>query len=77
MSTVLIIGESGTGKELFAQGIHAASGQPGPFVQVNCAAIPPELLESEFFGYADGALAGAKKGGLKGKFELAQMVPFF
>ncbi len=72
MSTVLIIGESGTGKELFAQGIHAASGQPGPFVQVNCAAIPPELLESEFFGYADGAFTGAKKGGLKGKFELAQ-----
>ena len=72
MSTVLIIGESGTGKELFAQGIHAASGQPGPFVQVNCAAVPPELLESEFFGYADGAFTGAKKGGLKGKFELAQ-----
>lgn len=72
MSTVLIIGESGTGKELFAQGIHAASGQMGPFVQVNCAAIPPELLESEFFGYADGAFTGAKKGGLKGKFELAQ-----
>lgn len=72
MSTVLIVGESGTGKELFAQGIHAASGQKGPFVQVNCAAIPPELLESEFFGYADGAFTGAKKGGMKGKFELAQ-----
>ncbi len=72
MSTVLIIGESGTGKELFAQGIHAASSQMGPFVQVNCAAIPPELLESEFFGYADGAFTGAKKGGMKGKFELAQ-----
>lgn len=72
MSTVLITGESGTGKELFAQGIHAASGQTGSFVQVNCAAIPPELLESEFFGYADGAFTGAKKGGIKGKFELAQ-----
>lgn len=72
MSTVLIIGESGTGKELFAQGIHAASKQRGPFVQVNCAAIPPELLESEFFGYGDGAFTGAKKGGMKGKFELAQ-----
>ncbi|HWI47141.1 MAG TPA: sigma 54-interacting transcriptional regulator [Rummeliibacillus sp.] len=72
MSTVLIIGESGTGKELFAQGIHAASKQRGTFVQVNCAAIPPELLESEFFGYADGAFTGAKKGGKKGKFELAQ-----
>lgn len=72
MSTVLIIGESGTGKELFAQGIHAASGQTGSFVQVNCAAVPPELLESEFFGYGDGAFTGAKKGGMKGKFELAQ-----
>ena len=72
MSTVLIIGESGTGKELFAQGIHAASSQAGMFVQVNCAAIPPDLLESEFFGYTDGAFTGAKKGGMKGKFELAQ-----
>lgn len=72
MSTVLIVGESGTGKELFAQGIHAASGQTGLFVQVNCAAIPPDLLESEFFGYADGAFTGAKKGGMKGRFELAQ-----
>ncbi|WP_052404803.1 sigma-54-dependent Fis family transcriptional regulator [Bacillus rubiinfantis] len=72
MSTVLIIGESGTGKELFAQGIHAASGQMGPFIEVNCAAMPPELLESEFFGYGDGAFTGAKKGGMKGKFELAQ-----
>ena len=72
MSTVLLIGESGTGKELFAQGIHAASRQMGPFIQVNCAAIPPELLESEFFGYAEGAFTGAKKGGMKGKFELAQ-----
>lgn len=72
MSTVLIIGESGTGKELFAQGIHASSGQKGTFVQVNCAAIPSELLESELFGYADGAFTGAQKGGIKGKFELAQ-----
>ena len=72
MSTVLIVGESGTGKELFAQGIHAASGQMGPFIQVNCAAIPLDLLESEFFGYAEGAFTGAKKGGMKGKFELAQ-----
>ncbi|WP_084783267.1 sigma-54-dependent Fis family transcriptional regulator [Bacillus dakarensis] len=72
MSTVLIIGESGTGKELFAQGIHASSGQKGTFVQVNCAAIPSELLESELFGYADGAFTGAQKGGVKGKFELAQ-----
>ncbi len=72
MSTVLIVGESGTGKELFAQGIHAASGQMGPFIQVNCAAIPLDLLESEFFGYEEGSFTGAKKGGMKGKFELSQ-----
>ncbi|WP_249336740.1 sigma-54-dependent Fis family transcriptional regulator [Sporosarcina sp. Marseille-Q4063] len=72
MSTVLITGESGTGKELFAQGIHAASSQMGPFIEVNCAAIPHELLESEFFGYSGGAFTGAKTGGMKGKFELAQ-----
>lgn len=72
MSTVLITGESGTGKELFAHGIHAASGRSGSFIQVNCAAIPHELLESELFGYGDGAFTGAKKGGMKGKFELAQ-----
>lgn len=55
------LSESGTGKELFTQGIHAASSQNGTFVQVNCAAIPPELLESELFGYEDGAFTGAKK----------------
>ncbi len=71
-STVLLIGESGTGKELFAHGIHAASSLPRSFIKVNCAAIPGDLLESEFFGYADGAFTGAKKGGKKGKFELAQ-----
>lgn len=72
ISTVLITGETGTGKELFAQGIHAASSQYGRFVEVNCAAIPPELLESEFFGYEGGAFTGAKSSGMKGKFELAQ-----
>ncbi|BCJ86122.1 sigma 54-interacting transcriptional regulator [Effusibacillus dendaii] len=70
-STILITGESGTGKELFAQAVHEISGRPGKFVKVNCAAIPSELLESEFFGYADGAFTGAKKGGKPGKFELA------
>lgn len=72
MSTVLITGESGTGKELFAHGIHAASGRSGSFIQVNCAAIPHNLLESELFGYEGGAFTGAKKNGMKGKFELAQ-----
>lgn len=70
-SNILITGESGTGKELFADGIHLASGRPGSFVKVNCGAIPHELLESEFFGYADGAFTGARKGGKPGKFELA------
>ncbi|WP_433958295.1 sigma 54-interacting transcriptional regulator [Cytobacillus horneckiae] len=70
-SNVLLLGESGTGKELFARGIHNASLRSGKFIKVNCAAIPEELWESEFFGYADGAFTGAKKGGKPGKFELA------
>jgi transcriptional regulator with PAS, ATPase and Fis domain len=76
-STVLITGESGTGKELIAEGIHNASGRPGAFIKVNCAAIPQELLESEFFGYADGAFTGARKGGKPGKFELADLGTLF
>ena len=72
-ATLLIIGESGTGKELFAQGIHQASPRrrDGPFVAVNCAALPPNLLESELFGYEHGAFTGARKGGKPGLFELA------
>jgi transcriptional regulator of acetoin/glycerol metabolism len=71
-STVLIRGETGTGKELFAQSIHNASQRKGhPFVPINCGAIPNELLESELFGYMDGAFTGAQKGGRAGKFELA------
>jgi transcriptional regulator with PAS, ATPase and Fis domain len=71
-STVLIQGESGTGKELFARAIHSESNvSKGPFIAVNCAAIPDDLLESEFFGYEDGAFTGCAKGGKIGKFELA------
>lgn len=77
ISTVLLLGESGTGKELFASGIHAASRQTGKFIQINCAAIPADLLESELFGYDEGAFTGAKKGGKKGKLELAQSGTLF
>lgn len=71
-SNILIIGDSGTGKELFSQAIHNASQvADGPFIPVNCAAIPKDLIESELFGYAEGAFTGARKGGYIGKFEQA------
>jgi len=69
-STVLITGESGTGKELVARAIHDASGRKGAFVPVNCASIPTELIESEFFGHTGGAFTGAKKA-RPGMFEAA------
>jgi PAS domain S-box-containing protein len=71
-ATVLLRGESGTGKELFAHAIHGASNrQHGQFVRVNCAALSETLLESELFGYVDGAFTGAARGGKKGLFEEA------
>ena len=77
-STVMIIGKTGTGKEMFAQSIHNASGRKnGPFVAVNCAALPEPLLESELFGYAEGAFTGASKGGKAGLFELAHRGTLF
>ncbi|WZL72902.1 sigma 54-interacting transcriptional regulator [Clostridiaceae bacterium 35-E11] len=77
-STVLLYGESGTGKELFAQAIHNCSKRKRyPFIAVNCGAIPENLLESELFGYEEGAFTGAKKGGKPGYFELAHMGTLF
>lgn len=75
---ILLFGESGTGKELIAQAVHSASSRAAhPFVPVNCAALPHELMESELFGYEAGAFTGAKAGGMKGKFELADMGTIF
>lgn len=77
-ATILIIGETGTGKEMMAQSIHNASQRrEGPFVAVNCAAVPENLLESELFGYEEGAFTGARKGGKKGLFELAHRGTLF
>ena len=75
---IFIFGETGTGKELFAQSIHNDSPRrDNPFVAVNCAALPEDLLESELFGYADGAFTGAAKGGKPGLFELAHKGSIF
>ncbi|WP_060519024.1 propionate catabolism operon regulatory protein PrpR [Pseudomonas sp. NBRC 111134] len=77
-ATVLITGESGTGKELLAQSMHHASPrQQGPFVAINCAALPESLLESELFGYEDGAFTGSRKGGKPGLIELAHTGTLF
>lgn len=71
-SNIIIVGETGTGKELFAQSIHNASSRKnGPFVAINCAALPENLLESELFGYVEGAFTGTSKGGKMGLFEQA------
>ncbi|MGA5688451.1 sigma 54-interacting transcriptional regulator [Cytobacillus pseudoceanisediminis] len=77
-STILLTGETGVGKEVFAHLIHRFSKRmEGPFVAVNCAAIPENLLESELFGYVEGAFTGAKKGGKTGLFELAHQGTIF
>ncbi|NBT11768.1 MAG: propionate catabolism operon regulatory protein PrpR [Betaproteobacteria bacterium] len=77
-STVLITGETGTGKELFAQAIHNASARcHGPFVALNCAAFPESLLESELFGYEEGAFTGSRKGGKPGLFEAGHLGTLF
>lgn len=77
-ASLLIYGETGTGKELFAQAIHNAGDRSDrPFVALNCGAIPSELLESELFGYEEGAFTGAQKGGRPGKLELADTGTLF
>lgn len=77
-SSILITGESGTGKELFVHAIHKASARRDcPFVAINCAALPDNLLESELFGYEEGAFTGAKKGGKMGLFEFANSGTIF
>lgn len=77
-ASILLMGESGTGKELFAQSIHAASNRRnGPFVAINCAALPRDLIESELFGYTSGSFTGALRAGRPGKFELASSGTIF
>jgi transcriptional regulator with PAS, ATPase and Fis domain len=72
-ANTLIQGESGTGKELIAQAIHNGSSRAnGPFVAINCGALPRDLVESELFGYEEGSFTGARQGGRPGKFEMAQ-----
>ena len=72
ISNVLLLGESGTGKDIFAQAIHNASKRrSGPYVAINCAAIPRDLITSELFGYEEGSFTGSRRGGNQGKFELA------
>jgi transcriptional regulator with PAS, ATPase and Fis domain len=76
--TILITGETGTGKELLAHSIHnLGPRKQGPFVSVNCAALPEQLLETELFGYAEGAFTGSRRGGKPGLFELAHMGTIF
>jgi len=71
-SNVLLLGKSGTGKDIIAQAIHNASGRgSGPYVAINCAAIPRDLITSELFGYTEGSFTGSRRGGSQGKFELA------
>jgi len=77
-STILITGETGTGKELFAHAIHNGSNRKDfPFIAINCAAMPDNLLESELFGYEEGSFTGAKKGGKPGLFEFAHKGSIF
>ncbi len=71
-SSVLLLGKSGTGKDIFAQAIHNASARrEGPYVAINCGAIPRDLIVSELFGHEEGAFTGSRRGGNQGKFELA------
>ncbi len=78
MSNVLLLGESGTGKDILAQAMHNAGPRKNnPYLAINCAALPRELIASELFGYEEGAFTGARKGGNMGKFELADQGTIF
>ena len=71
-TNVLLLGETGAGKEVVARALHRMSGRKGPFVAINCGAIPRDLFAAELFGYEAGAFTGAKEGGSIGKIEAAE-----
>ena len=77
-SNVLLLGESGTGKDIFAQAIHnTSSRRDGPYVAINCATIPRDLITSELFGYSEGAFTGSRKGGARASLNWPTAARYF